>query len=79
MIFILVNGRTPCKQCSCALCGERIGASYLREIGTQLCYCDHDCYAGHCNSAVMALANRTRAALVPYGSKVGSEAELTAR
>ena len=82
MNFILVNGRTPCKQCSCALCGERIGASYLREIGTQLCYCDHDCYVGHCNSAVVALANRTRAALValaPNGSKAGSEAEPMAR
>jgi hypothetical protein len=82
MNFIFVNGRTPRKQCSCALCGECIGASYLREIATQLCYCDHDCYAGHCNSAVTALANRTRAALValgPYRSKIDSEAELTAR
>jgi hypothetical protein len=83
MIFILVNGRTPCKQCTCALCGERIGASYLREIGTQLCYCDHDCYVGHCNSAVMALTNRTRAAalvgLAPYRSNARSEAEQTAR
>ena len=82
MNFILVNGRTPCKESFCALCGERIGASYLREIGTQLCYCDHDCYADHCNSAVMALANRTTAtqvALAPYRGKSRSEAELTAK
>jgi hypothetical protein len=45
MKFLMVNGRVPCKQSSCVLCGEPIGAAYLREIGTQLCYCDHDCYA----------------------------------
>jgi hypothetical protein len=81
MNFVLVNGRTPCKESFCALCKERIGASYLREIGTQLCYCDHDCYADHCNSAVVALANRTsvnQIALEPYRGKARSEAELTA-
>jgi len=82
MNFILVNGRMPCKQSSCVLCGEPIGASYLREIGTRLFYCDQDCYADHCNSAVMALTNRTRASLValaPYPVKERSEAELTAK
>ena len=82
MNFILVNGRTPCKQCSCTLCGERIGASYLREIGTQLCYCDHDCYADHCKSAVQALSNFAEAysvALAPHLATERSEAELTAK
>jgi len=69
MRFLLVNGRTPYKQSFCALCGEPVGASYLREIGTQLFYCDHDCYADHCESAVVALANHpgaSQAALAPY-------------
>jgi hypothetical protein len=82
MRFVLVNGRRPCKQPSCVLCGEPIGASYLREIGTRLFYCDHDCYADHCNSAVLALANFTRAsqlAFAPNQSKKRSEAEPTAR
>jgi hypothetical protein len=47
MRFVLVNGRTPCRQSFCARCREPIGAGYLREIGTQLCYCDHDCFADH--------------------------------
>ena len=78
MRFVLVNGRRPCKQPSCVLCGETIGAGYLREIGTGLFYCDHDCYADHCRSAVTALANHARAtlaALAPSRVKEPSEAE----
>jgi hypothetical protein len=37
-----------CPQSVCVLCCEPIGASYLREIGTHLPYCDHNCYADHC-------------------------------
>jgi hypothetical protein len=44
MRFALVNGRTPCQQSVCVLCGEPIVASSLREVGTQLTYRDHDCY-----------------------------------
>jgi hypothetical protein len=55
MRFILVNGRTPRAQSSCVLCCRPIGASYLREIDTQLSYCDHTCYADHCKGAVLAL------------------------
>jgi hypothetical protein len=79
MKFVLVNARTPCKQSCCVLCGETIGAGYLREIGTGLFYCDHDCYADHCKSAVLAIADfASSAALPPYQVKVRSEAELTA-
>jgi hypothetical protein len=49
MNFVFVNGRTPCRWSACALCGEKIGNFYLRELGTQLYYCDHDCYVDHCN------------------------------
>jgi hypothetical protein len=58
MRFILVNGRTPCPQSSCVLCCEPIGTSYLREIGTRLSYCDHNCYADHCRSAVLVPEHR---------------------
>jgi hypothetical protein len=61
MRFVLVNGRTPSRQSFCVLCCEPIGTSYLREIGTQLPYCDHHCYADHCKTAVLALENRARA------------------
>jgi hypothetical protein len=78
MNFILVNGRTPCRSSFCALCSETIKSSYLREMGTQLYYCDHDCYADHCKR-VMNLAERTRAtliALAPNRAKKTGEAEL---
>jgi len=44
-----VNGRTPRPQSFCALCCESIGETYLRGLTTRLSYCDHKCYAGHCN------------------------------
>jgi hypothetical protein len=61
MRFVLVNGRTPSPQSFCVLCCEPIGASYLREIGTRLSYCDHSCYADHCKTAVMAIESHARA------------------
>jgi hypothetical protein len=82
MKFILVNDRVPCKSTSCVLCGEPIGTRYLREIGTRLFYCDHDCYADHCRSAVQALSNFAEAfsvALAPHLAKGRSDVELTAK
>jgi len=61
MRFILVNGRTPCRQSSCALCSRPIGGNYLREIATRLPYCDPSCYADHCAAAILALETRTTA------------------
>jgi hypothetical protein len=78
MKFVLVNDRTPNKQSSCVLCSEPIGRGYLREVGTGLFYCDHDCYADHCNSAAQALSNLTRASLgflAPPRMNARSEAE----
>jgi hypothetical protein len=57
MRFIVVNGRTPCRQSVCALCSKLIGTTYLREIATRLPYCDADCYADHCVGAILALEN----------------------
>lgn len=64
MKFILVNGRTPCRQSVCALCHKPIGANYLREITTRLPYCDPDCYADHCEGAVRALERHATATCV---------------
>ena len=61
MRFILVNGRMRCRQSFCALCDEAIGANYLREVGTDLIYCDHDCYADHCDRAALALTSYEKA------------------
>ena len=43
------------------MCEKPIVGSYLREIGTHLTYCDHDCYADHCISAVRLIENRAKA------------------
>ncbi len=59
--FALVNGRSPATDSFCLMCEEPIGVSYLREVGTQLIYCDQSCFAGHCKSAVLALAYDARA------------------
>ena len=61
MRFIMVNGRTPCRQSLCLMCNRQIQTSYLREAGTHLIYCDHRCYADHCRSAVQLLENTARA------------------
>jgi len=57
MEFVLVNGRTPRPRSFCVQCREPIGESYLREIGTRLSYCNHNCYVDHCTDSVLALEN----------------------
>jgi len=61
MKFVLVNGRTPRPKPSCVCCFQPIEAGYLREIGTNLTYCGHDCYIGHCKSAFVLLEKRATA------------------
>jgi hypothetical protein len=61
MKFVVVNGRTPRQQTRCALCCEPIGKSYLRELTTQLSYCDHSCYVGHRKTATPALQKHAMA------------------
>ena len=60
MRFVLVNGRSSRRRSFCAMCDRPIAASYLREIGTDLTYCNHDCYAIHCKSAILLLENQTK-------------------
>jgi hypothetical protein len=59
--FALVNGRSPRPDSFCVMCEARIGAGYLRELATQLIYCDQNCYADHCRSAAQALGACVRA------------------
>jgi hypothetical protein len=60
MRFILVNGRAPRPQSSCAFCCQPIGNGYLRELTTRLSYCNQQCYVGHSESAARALEKPTR-------------------
>jgi hypothetical protein len=55
MKFVLVSGRTPRTPSFCARCGESIGESYLRDIATQLTYCNHKCYVYCCKAPVLTL------------------------
>jgi hypothetical protein len=71
MRFVVVNDRTPRLQSFCVLCCEPLGTSYLREIGTRLSYCDHNCYAQHCKSAVLLL--ETSSERFVKGSAVSSD------
>jgi hypothetical protein len=61
MRFVLVNERSPRQRAFCVSCEEPIHAGYLREIGTSLTYCSHDCYEDHCKSAFLVLEGRARA------------------
>jgi hypothetical protein len=63
MRFMLVNGRKPRSRSFCVLCNQPVGANYLREVGTHLIYCDHDCYEAHCENAVLLLDNPAMASL----------------
>jgi len=63
MRFILVNDRRPRQDAYCALCCEKIGETYVREIQTRLLYCDHLCHAGHVKGAVLALEYHARQVL----------------
>jgi hypothetical protein len=61
MKFALVNGRTPRQHTRCALCCQPIGKSYLRELTTQLSYCDYRCYVGHRKVATPRAPKHARA------------------
>ena len=60
MRFVLVNGRSPQRQSFCVMCNQPTAASYLREIGTHLTYCNQNCYADHCKSAILLLEHQAR-------------------
>jgi hypothetical protein len=45
--FVLVNGRVPRTDTTCALCSLKIRNVYVRAPQTALIYCDAQCFAGH--------------------------------
>ena len=61
MQFVLVNGRSPRPESSCALCCEPIGESYLRELTTRLPYCNYECYLGYCKLSFSGRNKHARA------------------
>jgi hypothetical protein len=58
--FVLVNDRIPRSDEHCALCGEVVEKSYVRNSQTRLIYCDAQCFAGAEYLAVRVLKNRAR-------------------
>jgi hypothetical protein len=60
--FILVNGNSAGDDAHCALCCEKIGESYVREMQTRLLYCDSRCYCGHIAFSHLAIEARARKA-----------------
>lgn len=60
MRFIFVNGRTPRHDAYCALCCDKIGDAYVREMRTRLLYCDELCYRGQVKFCQRALEARAR-------------------
>ena len=57
MRCIIVNGATLKAGVCCAHCHNKIGESYIREIGTQRFYCNLGCY-GAVEVPVMAVVYR---------------------
>jgi len=74
---ILVNGAQLKTDTNCTACGERIGGSYVRQIGARKIFCGFGCYqdfvGGHSPQARgpgwWGHADRTRSAMcqVPEG------------
>jgi len=58
MRCILVNGANLKADTFCAHCGNQVGESYVREIGTRLIYCDYHCYGIALKTSVSALEYR---------------------
>ena len=61
MRCIIVNDAYLKAEAFCAHCGNRIGESYVREIGSRLTYCDYRCYGVALKSSTAALGCRALA------------------
>jgi hypothetical protein len=55
MQCIIVNDAYLKAVSFCAHCGNRIGESYVREIGSRLVYCDYRCYGVAYKTAIPAI------------------------
>jgi hypothetical protein len=56
MRCVMVNGAKLKAETYCAHCSNRIGETYVREIGSRLIYCDYLCYSLAVESSARALA-----------------------
>ncbi len=56
MRCVIVNGAKLKAETCCAHCSNRIGEAYVREMGSQLIYCDYLCYSIAVGNAALALA-----------------------
>jgi hypothetical protein len=56
--FVLVNDRIPRSDEHCALCGEVVEKSYVRDSQTRLIYCDTQCFAGGASITMSGIRNR---------------------
>jgi hypothetical protein len=61
MRCVVVNGAHLKAETSCAHCGDKIGQSYVREIGSRLIYCDFQCYRAAVENALAVLSSRVPA------------------
>jgi hypothetical protein len=61
MRCIVVNGAKLKAEALCAHCGNKVGESYVREIGTGLIYCDFHCYSVAVETSVGVLGYRAPA------------------
>jgi hypothetical protein len=58
---VFVNGAKLKADTSCTHCSNKIGDSYVREIGSRLIYCDFRCYDVAVETSIKALAYRAPA------------------
>jgi hypothetical protein len=58
MRCVIVNGAKLKAEATCAYCSNRIGASYVREMGYRRIYCDFHCYSAAVETSVTALSYR---------------------
>jgi hypothetical protein len=59
MRCIIVNDAYLKTEAFCAHCGNKIGESYVREIGSRLIYCDFRCYGVAFKTSTAALSYRS--------------------
>lgn len=60
--FVLVNGRVPRTDATCAACCSKIERGYVRDPQTRLVYCDPHCFTGHEKMATAVIVSRSRSA-----------------
>jgi hypothetical protein len=58
--IILVNNRVPRADAQCARCGGMIEKGYVRELQTDLVYCDTQCFTGRAKMLLSAFETRAR-------------------